>query len=69
MVAAGLGVSVISALSLSGFEDKVRAIKLDKPLVVPMGAAVKSLPAASSAVRKFIKFLAGKFPAEEEKAF
>lgn len=64
MVAAGLGVSVISALSLSGFEDKVRAIRLDKPLVVPMGAAVKSLPAASSAVRKFIKFLAGKFPAE-----
>ncbi len=66
MVAGGLGVSVISSLSLPGYEDKVRTIKLDKPFVVTMGAAVKSLPAASSAVRKFIKFLAGKFPAEGE---
>ncbi len=57
MVAGGLGVSVLSAFSLGGYEDRVRAIPLDKPVSRRLGAAVKTLPAANSAARMFLTFL------------
>lgn len=57
MVAGGLGVSVLSAFSLEGYEGRVRAIPLDKPVSRRLGAAVKTLPAANTAARAFLTFL------------
>ena len=57
MVAGGLGVSVLSAFSLSGYEGRVRAIPLDKPVSRRLGIAVKTLPAANTAARAFVSFL------------
>ena len=57
MVAGGLGVSVLSAFSLGGYEDRVRAIPLDQPVSRRLGVAVKTLPAANSAARMFLTFL------------
>ena len=57
MVAAGLGVSVLSAFSLGGYEDRVRAIPRDQPVSRRLGVAVKTLPAANSAARMFLTFL------------
>ena len=57
MVAGGLGVAVLSAFSLGGYEDRVRAIPLDQPVSRRLGVAVKTLPAANSAARMFLTFL------------
>lgn len=57
MVAAGLGVSVLSAFSLSGYEKQVKVIPLDQPLSRRLGVAVKAMPAANSAARLFLSFL------------
>lgn len=57
MVAGGLGVSVLSAFSLEGYEGRVRSIPLDKPVSRRLGAAVKTLPAANTAARAFLTFL------------
>ena len=57
MVAGGLGVSVLSAFSLAGYENQVRVIPLDRPLSRRLGVAVKSMPAANSPARLFLAFL------------
>ena len=57
MVAGGLGVSVLSAFSLAGYEGRVRVIPLDKPVSRRLGVAVKTLPAANTAARVFLSFL------------
>ena len=57
MVAGGLGVSVLSAFSLAGYENRVRVIPLDRPLSRRLGVAVKSMPAANSPARLFLAFL------------
>ena len=56
-VAAGLGVSVLSAFSLAGYENRVKVIPLTQPLSRRLGAAVKSMPAANSSARLFLSFL------------
>lgn len=62
MVAGGLGVSVLSSLSLAGYESMVRTIELDEPIVVRMGIAVKSSASQSSTVRRFVKFVKSCYP-------
>ena len=57
LVAGGLGVSVLSSFSLVGYEGQVKAIPLELPVVVRVGVAIKSLDAASTAVRRFVRFL------------
>ena len=64
MVAAGLGVSVLSAFSLAGYEGQVRVLPLAEPLSRRLGAAVKAPPPANSAVRHFLSFLKRQYPAE-----
>ena len=64
MVAAGLGVSVLSAFSLAGYEGQVRVLPLAEPLSRRLGAAVKTPPPANSAVRHFLSFLKRQYPAE-----
>ena len=63
MVAAGLGVSVLSAFSLLGYEGQVRVIPLTEPMFRSLGAAVKSPPPANSAARYFLSFLKRQYPA------
>ena len=62
MVAAGLGVSVLSAFSLAGYEGQVRVLPLAEPLSRRLGAAVKTPPSANSAVRYFLSFLKRQYP-------
>ena len=57
MVAGGLGVSVLSAFSLVGYEGQVRVLQLEEPIALRLGAAVKSLNAASTSARTFLSFL------------
>lgn len=57
MVAGGLGVSVLSAFSLAGYEGQVRVLPLAQPISRRLGAAVKSPPAANTAARYFLSFL------------
>ena len=57
MVAGGLGVSVLSAFSLAGYEGQVRVIPLSQPVSRRLGAAVKAPPAANTATRYFLSFL------------
>ena len=64
MVAGGLGVSVLSAFSLAGYEGQVRVLPLAEPLSRRLGAAVKTPPPANSAVRYFLSFLKRQYPAE-----
>ena len=65
MVAAGLGVSVLSAFSLVGYEGQVRVIPLTEPMFCSLGAAVKSPPPANSAARYFLSFLKRQYPARQ----
>lgn len=65
MVAAGLGVSVLSAFSLVGYEGQVRVIPLTEPMFRSLGAAVKSPPPANSAARYFLSFLKRQYPARQ----
>ena len=62
MVAAGLGVSVLSAFSLAGYENRVKVIPLAQPLSRRLGVAVKSMPAANSSARLFLSFLKHQYP-------
>ena len=57
MVAGGLGVSVLSAFSLAGYENQVKVIPLDQPLSRRLGVAVKAMPATNSPARLFLSFL------------
>ena len=64
MVAGGLGVSVLSAFSLAGYEGQVRVLPLAEPLSRRLGAAVKTPPPTNSAARYFLSFLKRQYPAE-----
>lgn len=57
MIVAGMGVSVLSSLSLIGFEDRVRGIPLREPIECELGVAVRSSRTASTPARAFINFL------------
>ena len=57
MVSCGLGVSILSSLSLAGYEGQVKTIPLEIPVVVRVGVAIKSLESASTSARRFVKFL------------
>lgn len=57
MIVGGMGVSVLSSLSLIGFEDRVRGIPLREPIECELGVAVRSSRTASAPVRAFINFL------------
>ena len=57
MVSCGLGVSILSSLSLAGYEGQVKTIPLEIPVVVRVGVAIKSLECASTSARRFVKFL------------
>ena len=54
LVAGGLGVSVLSAFSLAGYEGQVKSIPLEVPVVVRVGVAIKSLELASTSARRFV---------------
>ena len=62
MVAAGLGVSVLSSFSLAGYEGQVQVLPLSEPLFRRLGAAVKTPPPANSAARHFLAFLKRQYP-------
>ena len=62
MVAAGLGVSVLSSFSLAGCEGPVQVLPLSEPLFRRLGAAVKTPPPANSAARHFLAFLKRQYP-------
>ncbi len=62
MVSAGLGVSVISAFSLTGYAGQVRVLPLTEPMSRTLGAAVKTPPPANSAARYFLSFLKRHYP-------
>ena len=62
MVAAGLGVSVLSSFSLAGYEGQVHVLPLSQPLFRRLGAAVKTPPPANSAARHFLAFLKRQYP-------
>ena len=62
MVAAGLGVSVLSSFSLTGYEGQVQVLPLSEPLFRRLGAAVKTPPPANSAARHFLAFLKRQYP-------
>lgn len=64
MVAGGLGVAVLSSLSLTGYEGTVRTIELDEPIVVRIGVAVRNSASQSSAVRRFVRFVKSCYPDE-----
>ena len=57
MIIGGMGVSVLSSLSLIGFEDRVRGIPLREPIECELGVAVRSSRTASAPARAFINFL------------
>ena len=57
MIIGGMGVSVLSSLSLIGFEDRVRGIPLREPIECELVVAVRSSRTASAPVRAFINFL------------
>lgn len=57
MIIGGMGVSVLSSLSLIGFGDRVRGIPLREPIECELGVAVRSSRTASAPVRAFINFL------------
>ena len=57
MIIGGMGVSVLSSLSLIGFVDRVRGIPLREPIECELGVAVRSSRTASAPVRAFINFL------------
>ena len=57
MIIGGMGVSVLSSLSLIGFEDRVHGIPLREPIECELGVAVRSSRTASAPVRAFINFL------------
>ena len=57
MIIGGMGVSVLSSLSLIGFEDRVRGIPLREPIECELGVAVRSSRTARAPVRAFINFL------------
>ena len=57
MIIGGMGVSVLSSLSLIGFEDRVRGIPLREPIECELGVAVRSSRTASTPARAFINFL------------
>ena len=57
MVAGRLGVSVLSAFSLVGYEGQVRVLQLEEPIALRLGAAVKSMNAAGTSARAFRSFL------------
>lgn len=65
LVAGGLGVSVLSAFSLAGYEGQVKSIPLDIPVVVRVGIAIKSLESASTSARRFVKFLKNHYGVSE----
>ena len=65
MVAAGLGVAVLSSFSLVGYEDRVRVLKLEQPISLRLGAAVKSINAAGTSARTFLSFLCTYYGQEE----
>lgn len=57
MIIGGMGVSVLSSLSLVGFEDRVRGIPLREPIECELGVAIRSSRTASAPARAFINFL------------
>ena len=57
MIIGGMGVSVLSSLSLIGFEDRVRGIPLREPIECELGVAVRSSRTASTPARAFLNFL------------
>lgn len=57
MIIGGMGVSVLSSLSLIGFEDRVRGIPLREPIECELGVAVRSSRTASTPARAFINCL------------
>lgn len=57
MIAAGMGVSVLPALSLAGYEEKVRTIPLRQPIQCRLGIAMKPLRGASAPTRSFVSYL------------
>lgn len=65
LVAGGLGVSVLSAFSLAGYEGQVKSIPLEVPVVVRVGVAIKSLESASTSARRFVKFLKSHYGVSE----
>lgn len=56
MVASGLGCSVLSELSLRGYEQSVKIAPLKDPVDCTLGIAAKSIKALPSAAKTFISF-------------
>lgn len=66
MISAGLGVSILSSFSLVGYDGQVKSIPLEIPVVVRVGVAIKSLDSASSAARRFVRFLKNHYGLSED---
>lgn len=56
MVASGLGVSVLSELSLRGYEQSVKSAPLKEPVDCTLGIAAKSIKSLPPAAKTFISF-------------
>lgn len=56
MVASGLGVSVLSELSLRGYEQSVKSVPLKEPVDCTLGIAAKSIKSLPPAAKTFISF-------------
>lgn len=57
MVASGLGSSVLSELSLQGYEQSVKTAPLKEPVDCTLGIAVKSIKALSPTAKTFVSFV------------
>ena len=57
LVEAGLGVTMINAISLENWRGQAAVLPLDPPQTVEIGVAVPSLDAASPAARRFLAWV------------
>lgn len=64
LVAEGLGVAVLSALSLEGYEGKIKIIPLEEAYHCTMGVAIRSMKGAEPAAQKFVNYLKENYRSE-----
>ena len=65
LVEAGLGVTLVNAALLEGWQGRAVTLPLDPPQELELGIAIPSLPTASPAARKFIAYTRAALGREE----
>jgi len=61
LIESGLGVSVLSGLSMRGYEAKIKTIELEELMYCTLGIAMKSMQITDTAVKTFVDFLKNKY--------